>query len=46
VSAQYTADQIAGAKILSFDQGGHTWVGHDDEVRAQIVKLIVPPDRP
>lgn len=45
-SAQYTAGQIAGAKFISFDQGGHTWVGHDDEVRAQIVKLIVPPDTP
>ena len=26
--------------------GGHTWVGHDDEVMAEIVKLLVPPVRP
>ena len=41
-SAQYTANGIAGAKFIGFDSGGHTWVGHDDEVRAEIVKLIVP----
>ena len=41
-SAQYTAGQIAGANFIGFDEGGHTWVGHDDEVRAAIVKLLVP----
>ena len=41
-SAQYTASQIAGAKFIGFDQGGHTWVGHDDNVMAAIWKLIVP----
>lgn len=44
-SAQYTASQIAGAKFIGFDEGGHTWVGHDDEVRAAIVALIVPAAR-
>jgi pimeloyl-ACP methyl ester carboxylesterase len=42
-SAQYTASQISGAKFIGFDTGGHTWVGHEDEVMAEIVKLIVPP---
>ena len=41
-SAQYTASQIAGAKFVGFDRGGHTWVGHDDEVMSEIVKLLVP----
>ena len=41
-SAQYTAGQIAGANFIGFEEGGHTWVGHDDEVRAAIVKLVVP----
>jgi len=41
-SAQYTANQIAGAKFIGFETGGHTWVGHDDEVRAAIVALILP----
>ena len=41
-SAAYTAGQIAGARFIGFDRGGHTWVGHDDEVRAEIVKLLFP----
>jgi pimeloyl-ACP methyl ester carboxylesterase len=41
-SAQYTASQIAGAKFVSFDEGGHTWVGHDDEVMGEIVLLLAP----
>jgi 2-hydroxy-6-oxonona-2,4-dienedioate hydrolase len=45
-SAQYTASQIKGAKFVGFEQGGHIWVGHDDEVMAEISKLLghaVPP---
>ena len=45
-SAQYTASRIAGAKFIGFDKGGHTWVGHDDEVRLEIAKLLIPPARP
>jgi hypothetical protein len=45
-SALYTASRIAGAKFVGFDQGGHTWVGHDDEVMAEIVMLLDPPVRP
>lgn len=41
-SSQYTAGRIAGAKFIGFEQGGHTWVGHDDEVRAAIVELLLP----
>jgi pimeloyl-ACP methyl ester carboxylesterase len=39
-TAQYTASRIAGAKFIGFDEGGHTWVGHDDEVRSEILKLL------
>ncbi len=39
-SAQYTADRIAGAKFIGFETGGHTWVGHDDEVMAAIAQLL------
>ena len=39
-SAQYTASQIKGAKFLGFDHGGHAWVGHDDELRVEILKLL------
>ncbi len=45
-SAQYTAGRIAGARFIGFDEGGHTWVGHDDEVRAAIIALLLPPTRP
>ena len=43
-SAQYTASRIAGAKFIGFEHGGHTWVGHDDEVRSEIVKLLKRPE--
>ena len=39
-SAQYSASQIKGAKFLGFDHGGHAWVGHDEEVQAEILKLL------
>jgi 2-hydroxy-6-oxonona-2,4-dienedioate hydrolase len=42
-SAQYTASRIAGARFIGFDEGGHTWVGHDDEVMSEIAKLLAPP---
>lgn len=45
-SAKYTASRIAGAKFIGFDEGGHILVGHDGEVRSEIVKLLVPPVRP
>ena len=45
-SAQYTASLIGGAKFIGFDEGGHTWVGHDDEVMSEIVKLLAQPASP
>jgi 2-hydroxy-6-oxonona-2,4-dienedioate hydrolase len=44
-NAQYTASQIKGAKFVGFERGGHVWVGHDDEVMEEIVKLLVPKGR-
>ena len=46
VRMQYTASRIAGAKFIGFDDGGHTWVGHEDEVMSEIVKLLTPSVRP
>lgn len=43
-SAEYTAGRIAGSRFIGFEQGGHTLVGHDDEVMAAIVTLLVPAD--
>ncbi len=45
-SAQYMAGRIPGARFIGFKEGGHTWVGHDDEVRAAIVDLLLPSSRP
>ena len=45
-SAQYTASGIAGAKFIGFEQGGHTWVGHDAEVMSEVGKLLAPLARP
>jgi 2-hydroxy-6-oxonona-2,4-dienedioate hydrolase len=39
-SAQYTADRIAGARFIGFERGGHTWVGHNDAVIAEILALL------
>jgi 2-hydroxy-6-oxonona-2,4-dienedioate hydrolase len=41
-SAEYTASQITGAKFIGFETGGHTWVGHNDEVMTAILELISP----
>ena len=40
------AGQIKGAKFVGFEQGGHVWVGHHDEVQAEIMNLLVPKTKP
>jgi 2-hydroxy-6-oxonona-2,4-dienedioate hydrolase len=45
-TAMYTASRIPMAKFVGFDHGGHAWVGHDNEVKAEILKLLVPPGSP
>jgi len=44
--AQYTASRIAGAKFIGFEDGGHLLVGHDEAVRAEIVRLLTATARP
>jgi 2-hydroxy-6-oxonona-2,4-dienedioate hydrolase len=34
--AQYTAGQIRNARFIGFREGGHLWVGHNDEVSAAV----------
>jgi 2-hydroxy-6-oxonona-2,4-dienedioate hydrolase len=41
-SAQYTAQQIPGAKFVGYDVGGHLWVGHHAEVIAEISAFLEP----
>jgi len=44
-NAEYIASQIPGARFVGFDQGGHLWVGHDDEVRTAILDLLTAPGK-
>jgi pimeloyl-ACP methyl ester carboxylesterase len=39
-SAKYTVSRNTGAKFVGFNQGGHVWVGHDDAVMTEILKLL------
>ena len=45
-SAQYTASRIAGARFIGFEQGGHTWVGHDAEVMDAIRLRVIEASPP
>ena len=45
-SARYTANGNAGAPFVGFDEGGHIWVGHNDEVMSEVVKPLIQPTRP
>jgi pimeloyl-ACP methyl ester carboxylesterase len=38
--AQYTAAQISGGKFLSYPHGGHVWVGHHDQVVADVEAFL------
>lgn len=39
-SSRYTASRIAGARFVGFEDGGHVLVGHDAQVRAEIVAWL------
>jgi len=41
-NAQHTVSQVPGARFVSFPTGGHLWVGHDAQVRDEVVKFISP----
>ncbi len=45
-AAEYTARQIAGAKFVGFDVGGHLLVGHDAAVQAEIATLLTAVAKP
>jgi pimeloyl-ACP methyl ester carboxylesterase len=40
-SAEYTANRISGSKFIGYTEGGHVWVGHDAQVRAEILALLL-----
>lgn len=49
-SARYTAAHIPGARFVGFASGGHAWVGHHQEIFAQLVAFLgggaLPPASP
>lgn len=38
--ARYTAEQIPGARFVDYPNGGHLWVGHQQEVMQEIVRFF------
>ncbi|MGY6278240.1 alpha/beta fold hydrolase [Methylomonas sp. MgM2] len=38
--ARYTADHLPNARFVSFPDGGHLWVGHQNEVMAEIMAFL------
>jgi 2-hydroxy-6-oxonona-2,4-dienedioate hydrolase len=45
-SARYTAANIPGARFIGYASGGHAWVGHHDEILAQVVAFLKAGARP
>jgi len=41
-AAAYTAAQLPHARFVGYDTGGHVWVGHDNDVLAQVVRFLTP----
>jgi hypothetical protein len=38
--AAYIASWIVNAKFIGYEQGGRLWVGHEKEIRQEILKLL------
>jgi pimeloyl-ACP methyl ester carboxylesterase len=45
-SARYTAAHIRGAQFISYPSGGHVWVGHHDEILADLLAFLKAPEAP
>jgi 2-hydroxy-6-oxonona-2,4-dienedioate hydrolase len=45
-SARYTALHIPGARFVGYPIGGHAWIGHHDEILAELVGFLGGPARP
>jgi pimeloyl-ACP methyl ester carboxylesterase len=39
-SARYTAEHIPGARFVGYPDGGHLWVGHQEEVTREIAGFV------
>ena len=38
--ARYSAENIPGASFVSYEKGGHLWVGHQREVMAEVADFL------
>jgi hypothetical protein len=38
--ASYAATHIPWARLITFQSGGHGWLGHDTEVKREIVQFL------
>jgi hypothetical protein len=39
-AARFIASKIPGARLLTYATGGHIWVGHDEELFAEVDAFI------
>jgi 2-hydroxy-6-oxonona-2,4-dienedioate hydrolase len=40
--AEYTAKEIPGARFVGYDVGGHVWVGHHEQMIAEVAAFLKP----
>jgi len=45
-SSRYTAAHIPGARFIGYARGGHLWVGHHDEIMAELTAFLGKPAAP
>jgi 2-hydroxy-6-oxonona-2,4-dienedioate hydrolase len=45
-SARYTAAHIPGARFIGYASGGHVWVGHHQEILAELIAFLELPGAP
>jgi pimeloyl-ACP methyl ester carboxylesterase len=41
-SARYLAGQIPGARLVIYPDGGHLWIGHDEEFQKELKNFLLP----
>jgi len=41
-SARYLGEQIPGARLVIYPQGGHMWVGHHAELKTELTEFLRP----
>jgi pimeloyl-ACP methyl ester carboxylesterase len=45
-TSRLLAERIRDARLIVYPDGGHIWLGHDDEVTQEIASFITPTARP